>query len=139
VLLAAIAWGWLFYQPLWRVYGPFNAGLREWHFPVAASEFVKREKLPRNLYNTYDWGGYLEWTLFPDYQVFWDQRQNSVEMFRLGWEAMAGKPSWRDTFTCFKINTVVFRPLTIDTVSATRCSICCGQPGWHLCLPTMPP
>jgi len=115
VLLAACAWGWLFYQPLWRVYGPFQTGLRSWHFPVAAAEFVKREQLPRNLYNTYDWGGYLEWTLFPEYRVFWDQRQNSAEMFRLGWEAMAGKPSWRETFSRFDINTVVTRPLTIDT------------------------
>ena len=115
VLLVACAWGWLFYQPLWRVYGPFQTGLRSWHFPVAAAEFVKREQLPRNLYNTYDWGGYLEWTLFPEYRVFWDQRQNSAEMFRLGWEAMAGKPSWRETFSRFDINTVVTRPLTIDT------------------------
>ncbi|NJC89140.1 MAG: hypothetical protein FIB02_11530 [Desulfuromonas sp.] len=115
VLLAACAWGWLFYQPLWQVYGPFNAGLRTWHFPVAAAEFVKQEKLPQNIYNTYDWGGYLEWVLFPEYRVFWDQRQNSAEMFQLGWEAMAGKPSWQETFVRFGINTVVYRPLTIDT------------------------
>ena len=114
-LLLACFWGWLFYQNLWRVYGPFNTGLRTWHFPVAAAEFVEREKLPRNLYNTYDWGGYLEWALFPGYQVFWDQRQNSPEMFRLGWDAMAGNPSWVGTFARFDINTVVLRPLTIDT------------------------
>ena len=44
VLLAACAWGWLFYQPLWRVYGAFHTGLRAWHFPVADAEFVARFK-----------------------------------------------------------------------------------------------
>jgi hypothetical protein len=133
VLLMACAWGWHFYQQFWRVYGPFNAGLRSWHFPVAAAEFVKREKLPRNLYNTYDWGGYLEWTLYPQYRVFWDQRQNSAEMFKLGWEAMAAKPSWRETFARFDINTVVTRTSTIDTgqrfpmIDLLRMS-----PDWHL-------
>lgn len=115
VLLAAGLWGWLFYQPLWRVYGPFQLGLRTWHFPAAAADFVVAERLPKNLYNTYDWGGYLAWRLYPEYPVFWDQRQNSAEMFRLGWEAMSGKPSWRDTFERFAVNTVVTRPLTIDT------------------------
>ena len=133
VLLMGCAWGWLFYQPLWRIYGPFNAGLRTWHFPVAAAEFIEREKLPKNIYNTYDWGGYLSWKLYPDYLVFWDQRQNSAEMFRLGWEAMAGKPSWRDTFTRFGINTVVTRSSTIDTGQRyPQLDLLRMSPDWHL-------
>jgi len=89
-------------------------GLREWHYPVAAAEFVAQHDLPGPLYNTYDWGGYLAWQLFPDYRVFWDGRQNSPEMFRLGWNVMVGRPEWQQILDRFEVKTVVTRCLTMD-------------------------
>ena len=47
---------------------------------IAAGEFVEEHKLARNIYNTYDWGGYMAFKLFPDYLMFWDGRQDSAEM-----------------------------------------------------------
>ena len=113
-LLAAGSF-WYLWQPVHRVYGTFNTGLREWHYPIEATEFVKEHKLAKNIYNTYDWGGYMAFKLFPDYLMFWDGRQNSSEMFRLGWNVMAGKPDWEETFEKFHINTIVTRSSTIDT------------------------
>lgn len=115
LLLTALSWGWYFYRPLHAVHGWFATGLREWHFPVAATEFVRSEKLSRNLYNTYDWGGYLAWQLYPEYLVFWDSRQDSAEMFRLGWLVMAGDPRWQSILDRFAVNTIVTRSATIDT------------------------
>jgi hypothetical protein len=44
-------------------------------FPVAAVEYVKRERLPGPLYNDWNWGGFLTWTL-PDIPVYVDSRTN---------------------------------------------------------------
>ena len=115
-LLVVIVYGfWVLYQPLYRSYGLFNAGLREWHYPIEATEFVQKHNLPANIYNTYDWGGYMAWKLFPEYQVFWDGRQISAEMFSKGWNVMAAKPGWQQILADFNVNTIVYRPMTIDT------------------------
>jgi hypothetical protein len=115
LLVGVVGFFWLLYQPLYRIYGPFTTGLREWHYPIEATEFVREQKLPANIYNTYDWGGYMEWQLFPEYKMFWDGRQISKEMFQLGWDVMAGKPDWELILNKFNVNTIVSRPSTIDT------------------------
>lgn len=112
VAVATLAWC---CRPLIAQHGWFRLGLRPWQYPVAATDFLQAEKLPKNLYNTYDWGGYLEWRLFPEYRVFWDGRQDSAEMFRFGWEIMAGKPEWEQHLDRFRVNTIVTRSSTMDT------------------------
>ena len=89
--------------------------MREWHYPIAATEFVQENKLTKNIYNTYDWGGYMAFKLYPEYLMFWDGRQNSAEMFQLGWNVMAGKPNWKEILQRFDVNTIVTRASTIDT------------------------
>lgn len=44
---------------------PLHPGIREHLFPVGAARFLKEHspELPRQLYNSYIWGGYLEWVL----------------------------------------------------------------------------
>lgn len=109
---------WLFWhwgRPLYLTYGTFTTGLREWHYPIEATEFVKEHKLPANIYNTYDWGGYMAWQLYPDYLMFWDGRQNSKEMFKLGWQVMAGHQGWDSILERFDVKTIVSRSATIDT------------------------
>ena len=94
--------------------GP-EQGLREWHYPIEATDFIQKHQLAPNLYNTYDWGGYLAWKLFPDYLVFWDGRQNSPEMFRLGFEVMTGQSGWEEILKRFYVQTIVTRASTYDT------------------------
>ena len=115
VLFLAIAGIVTVARPAWRDNGFFDTGLRRWHYPVEAATFVAENHLPKNLYNTYDWGGYLMWTLFPDYQVFWDGRSDSVEMFDLGLTVMRGDQGWRGILDRFEVNTVVSKACTVDT------------------------
>ena len=42
-------------------------------FPVRASDFIRQNRLPQPLFNTYFWGGFLTWSL-PDYPVVIDGR-----------------------------------------------------------------
>lgn len=45
-------------------------------FPGYAVKFIKENKLKGNIFNEYDWGGYLIFTLYPEHRVFIDGRQD---------------------------------------------------------------
>ncbi len=104
-----------FALPAYETYGLFRTGLRSWHYPMEAAEFVREHQLPPNMYNTYDWGGYLAWILYPEYQVFWDGRQDSPEMFNYGWRIMSGHPGWEGVLDKFGVKTIVSKACTVDS------------------------
>lgn len=100
----------------YRAYaGSLGWGLKEENFPVAATDFVRDSKLPGQLYNAYDWGGYLLWRLYPDHRVFVDGRQDSPEHFNASnvvdnlWEG------WEGTLDRYGINTIITRTCYFDT------------------------
>lgn len=43
-------------------------------YPEGVARFLKDIKIAGNMFNPYDWGGYLIWALYPDYKVFVDGR-----------------------------------------------------------------
>ncbi|MGA7217380.1 MAG: hypothetical protein WBX38_03650 [Candidatus Sulfotelmatobacter sp.] len=43
-------------------------------FPVRAVKFLQTHSLAGNIFNHYDWGGYLIWKLYPSHRVFIDGR-----------------------------------------------------------------
>lgn len=45
-------------------------------FPVKAAQFLKSHPQPGHLFNEYDWGGYLIFTLYPQKKVFIDGRMD---------------------------------------------------------------
>lgn len=50
-------------------FGSFGAGL-SWWFPERAADFIEREKLPGNIFNSFNEGGFFTWRLgtqYPDY------------------------------------------------------------------------
>ena len=51
----------------------FGAGLG-WWFPERAAEFIERENLPAEIFNTYDEGSYLTWKLGPKRRDYIDGR-----------------------------------------------------------------
>jgi hypothetical protein len=100
-------------RPAYHTNGLFDLGLREWQYPVQAADYVREQELPTNLFNTYEWGGYLMWTLFPEYLVFFDGRQDSPEMFKFGLEVMWSE-RWQVVLDRFGVNTIVLQPLSTD-------------------------
>jgi tetratricopeptide (TPR) repeat protein len=51
----------------------FGAG-PSWWYPERAAEFVRSEHLPRNIFNDFNVGSFLTWTLGPEYPVYSDNR-----------------------------------------------------------------
>jgi hypothetical protein len=43
-------------------------------FPARAASFLDTQKLPAPIFNSYDYGGYLIWRLYPRYRVYIDGR-----------------------------------------------------------------
>jgi tetratricopeptide (TPR) repeat protein len=53
--------------------GSFGAGL-SWWFPAGAAEFLEHEKIPGEVFNSYNEGGYLTWRLGLKYRDYIDGR-----------------------------------------------------------------
>lgn len=51
----------------------FGVNIDEW-LPVKEVEFIKKNKLPGPVFNDYFIGGYMLWSMYPDYKVFIDPR-----------------------------------------------------------------
>lgn len=69
VLLAAVVCG--------KIVSGHIATELDWEqlrFPARATSFLNAQKLPPRLFNSYDFGGYLIWRLYPSYQVYIDGR-----------------------------------------------------------------
>jgi hypothetical protein len=113
--------------------GFIGVGLKESEYPIAATEFLLREQLPAPLYNSYDWGGYLMWRLYPDYLVFVDGRSNSLDTFNASSAVDSRRPEWSQLLDDYKINTVMTRTCFYDT--GAPLNLIDGltrHPGWAL-------
>lgn len=53
--------------------GSLAKALRAGNYPVASADFIKSNNLSQNIFNEYEWGGYLDWRL-GDSKVFIDGR-----------------------------------------------------------------
>ena len=60
---------------VWALFLPnFGVGFSEVLFPEGAIEYVKANGPSGEMFNIYDWGGFLIWNLYPRYRVFIDGR-----------------------------------------------------------------
>ncbi len=66
-------------------------------FPVGAVTFIKENRLPGKMFNSFNWGGYLIYSLYPEWKVFVDGRTQAygdefltecsdIWSLSLGWE-----------------------------------------------------
>ncbi len=79
-----LAWGAVALLAGATVAARLEGGAPEWtmtrtHFPVWATRFLlANPHLPRELFNPYEWGGYLDWVAWPKHRVFIDGRAHTV-------------------------------------------------------------
>lgn len=95
-------------------------------FPVQAVSFLSQNKLPGPLFNHYNWGGYLIWKLYPQYEVFVDGRADLYGDQFL--DNLAGmyfvQNQWQQKFDAWQIRTVMLPP-EAPLIAALRL-----QSGW---------
>jgi hypothetical protein len=82
------------------------------HFPVEAVNFLEQHHLPGRIFNSYDFGGYLIWRLYPEYRVFVDGRADVYgDAFLTRFvEIYLGEVNPRPEFDRLGIRTVIVEP-----------------------------
>ncbi len=80
--------------------------------PVDAIAYIQRASPPGPLFNSYNWGGYILWELYPKYLSFVDGRTDLFDNdllvdYLAAWQ---GEPSYRDLFARWGIRTVLIEP-----------------------------
>ena len=92
--------------------------------PVQAAEYLRTNDLPGQMFNTYNWGGYLIWSLYPRTPVFIDGRtdlyalNNQVleDYTRVHWI----RPGWENVLDQYGIGHVITeRSGLLDEMLAT--------------------
>ncbi len=81
-------------------------------FPAAAVEWIQQNRPAPNLYNSYGWGGYLIWKLYPDYLVYIDGRADVhgdafIEDFLNVYRAA---PGWENELAQRNVNLILIEP-----------------------------
>jgi Flp pilus assembly protein TadD len=73
--------------------GSFGTGL-SWWFPEGAADFIERENIPGQVFNSYNEGGFLVWKLGPKYSDYIDGRAIPFgpELFTRSAVLMSAKP-----------------------------------------------
>jgi len=108
-------------------------GLDSINYPIAATQFIIQNRLPPTIYNFYDWGGYLMWKLFPDYQVFVDGRNTSAETLEASNRIDNSWDGWLEDFKRYNINTVISRTCYYDSGGPVPLvESLAKDPGWVL-------
>lgn len=109
-------------------------------YPEGAVKFLKLNKPGGNMFNPYDWGGYLMWALYPDYKVFIDGRgliENIVieeaKIMGVSHENAGDLPEWKAYLNKHGITFIV--TYSVSTFSGHLIPLIPAilhDPEWHL-------
>jgi hypothetical protein len=79
--------------------------------PLEAVRYLRDHDLPGNMLNTYNWGGYLIWSLYPDEPVFVDGR---TDLYALHSQVLDdyvtvhwAQPGWQEILDRYQIGFVI--------------------------------
>ncbi|MDH4230469.1 MAG: hypothetical protein OEW04_00385 [Nitrospirota bacterium] len=96
----------------------YNISSNRWlhpSFPVYAADFIIQNNVKGNMYNFFDWGGYLIWRLAPERKVFIDGRANYPPILELSnrfintadSESFAGLPYWKAILNTYNVSYII--------------------------------
>jgi hypothetical protein len=77
-------------------------------YPDQAVNWIRANQPPGRMFNSYNWGGYLDWTL-PDYQVFVDGRTDLYddELLNEYLRVAVGENGWETILNDYRVNLVL--------------------------------
>ncbi|MBI3946414.1 MAG: hypothetical protein HY321_10885 [Armatimonadetes bacterium] len=105
----------------------FARTVRRDTFPVAAATYLGTQP-PLRMCNSYRWGGYLVWRLYPRQRVFIDGRADAYPqaVLRDYLTVERLEPGWRGVLDRYRIDTVVYHR------GSGLCAALGNDPGWRL-------
>jgi hypothetical protein len=112
VVLLALVVG-LAVVKIWTPLSPdFNERVQRESLPVGAAAWILENRPEGEMFNPYDWGGYLMWALWPEYRVFVDGRTDMYgdAFLREYRRVQLGQSGFEDTLLEYNVNFVVTYP-----------------------------
>ena len=111
----------------------FGIGLAQW-LPQGAADFINREKLPANIFNTYNIGGFTTWALGQNYRDYIDGRA-----IPFGPDAIPNEerllvtpldsPEWQKEADQHNINTMIL-PISDGEIALSQVPELCYSENW---------
>jgi hypothetical protein len=97
-------------------------------YPAGAAEYLLRQRPAGQMLNLYGWGGYLIYTLYPDYPVFIDGRADVYGDAHMEVNQEIGRlaPGWREKMAAFDVG------LVLTKKSAPLAVVLGEDPGWQV-------
>lgn len=86
-------------------------------YPCQAVEFLKAQPEKGNIFNRYEWGGFLIWQL-PEYKIFVDGRMpawptpSGKSPYTIYLETLQTQPGWQETLEEYNIDWILISPGT---------------------------
>lgn len=118
----------------------FKSGVRKERYPVAAAAFLQKNRLYGNMLNPYVWGGYLIWSLYPQYKVFIDGRGliqeivfTEVRIFSTSNLTFQGLPEWKAMLNAYNVEFII--TFSVDEFRGGLSPLIpalISDPEWHL-------
>lgn len=90
--------------------GKIAYGFDEKVKPVAAVEFLKRERLKGNMFNNDEFGDYMIYAAWPEYRVFFDGRSDMYGAGRMKeyFKVSRVESGWKDVLKKYRMNWVIY-------------------------------
>ncbi len=113
LLATIIVGGALAFTPLWRAGNPLVApsdkAVVSAGTPTKLADFLEQNNLPAPIFNYMEWGGYLEWRLYPQRQMFIDGRfeARTLPVWEDYLSVSAARADWQLTLDRYDIRTLV--------------------------------
>lgn len=90
----------------------FNRSAISEYFPAGAVNFIKEKGLTGNIFGILDWGGYLEWELYPQKRTFIDGRDLVLSVFNLHAKIIDGADGWDKVLDRYEVKNIILPPVT---------------------------
>jgi tetratricopeptide (TPR) repeat protein len=87
-----------FIMGLQREYKNIELSVRKGYYPEGVTQFIKEHGIQGNMFNSFDYGGFLIWHLYPQVKVFIDGRVPTVyseDFFWLHRQGLENKKAWK--------------------------------------------
>ncbi len=113
----------------------FGTGLG-WAFPQSGAEFITREHLPGEVFNTYDEGGFVSWTLGPERSDYIDPRDTLFGLARIQQHnrllhSAPDSDAWQEEISRYNLNTVLLPIAHLDETGYARLQNFCNSDTWQ--------
>ena len=84
----------------------------ELNYPTSAIEWIIKNKPQGKIFNSYNWGGYLIWRLYPEYPVYIDGRADLYggEFLSDYFDIYSAKSGWEEKLYQKNIQVVIVEP-----------------------------